>query len=271
MSRLWPWAKTAYNNTPDKFKQNALVEGVKGVNELAGNSIGAIFELMESPEPMPELDNPMFTGNGHDGPSPNTARYFTTQKLLRAGTTIATNIGDVTGIASGIQAASSGLIWVRLNALFNQMVPASRRAKKIEYSAWYSWTVEKKAVPSGSLEVMLTAIIRQKLYSTSVNMTKASIKGMTGGLTAYLLDSTLGTIGPKLDLMFGQDLQTLAKGLHWFGFLERVVGRGVGKGPSRRILDIIWTELSTGKVGGMSLDDILVEPRGWMVIADLLG
>ena len=60
-------------------------------------------------------------------------------------------------------------------------------------------------------------------------------------------------------------------GADFYGFVERVVGRGTGKGPYRRILDVIWTELSIGRVLGYTVDDILPEPRGWIVIADLLG
>ena len=85
------------------------------------------------------------------------------------------------------------------------------------------------------------------------------------------MNSAAAWISPKLDAIFGQDVQTLAKGLHWFGFLEKVVGRGVGKGPSRKILDVIWTEVALGKTSGVTLDEVIGEPRGWLVIADLMS
>lgn len=63
----------------------------------------------------------------------------------------------------------------------------------------------------------------------------------------------------------------LAQGLHWTAFREQVVGGGRGKGPALRILDVIWTELALGKVSLPKLADVVKEPRGWLVIADLLS
>lgn len=271
MSTLGSGVRTVLNNTPDPFKQNAMVEGVKLVDENLGNSLAAVFELMEMQPEGAGLDNPMFTGNGHEGPSPRTAEYFRAKKMLKIGSVIGTNLLNIGGLSSLGQGGAYGLMWYKLNALFEKLVPSSRRGKKVEYAAWYSWTVAKKAVPSGSLETMMTAIIRQKMYGTAGGLTQAGITFGTGGLTGYLVSSTAKWIGPKLDQIFGQDVQTLAKGLHWFGFLEKVVGRGVGKGPSRKILDVIWTEIALGKTSGVTLDEIISEPRGWLVIADLLN
>lgn len=271
MSRLFWGAKTVFDNTPQPFKQNALVEGTKAVNGDLGNALAAVFELMEMQEEGAGLDNQMFTDNGHDGPSPNTTLYFRVKKALKIGSTIVTNLGDIGGVVSGTQGATYSLMWYKLNALFEKLIPPSRRAKKVEYSAWYSWTVAKKAVPGGSLEAILTGIMRQKMYGAVGGFTKAGITFGTGGITGFLVNSTAAWIGPKLDLIFGQDLQTFAKALHWFAFLEKVVGRGTGKGPARRILDVIWTELSLGKTSGITLDQVVSEPRGWLVLADLMG
>jgi hypothetical protein len=271
MSRLFSGAQTVFNNTPDSFKTGALVEGVKAVDENLGNSLAALFEVMEMQPEGGGLDNPMFEANGHDGPSPRTTEYFRAKKMLKISATIGTNVLNIGGLSSLGQGGAYALMWYKLNALFEQLVPASRRAKKVEYSAWYSWTVSKKGVPSGSLERMMTAIIRQKMYGTVGGLTQGGIAFGTAGLTGYLVSSTAKWIGPKLDQIFGQDVQTLSKGLHWFAFLEKVVGRGVGKGPSRKILDVIWTEIALGKTSGVTLDEIIPEPRGWLVIADLMS
>src|SRR5579883_250341 len=164
MSTLSSGVSTVLNATPQPFKTNAMVEGVKSVNEFAGNSLAAIFELMEMEPQGAGLDNPMFTDNGHEGESPNTTRYFRYKKSLKIASTIITNLGDLDGISSGIEGATYGLMWYKLNALFSKLVPPSRQAKKVEYAGWFDWTVKKKAVPSGSLETMMTAIIRQKMY-----------------------------------------------------------------------------------------------------------
>lgn len=271
MSTLSSGVSTVLNATPQPFKTNAVVEGVKSVNEFYGNSLAAIFELMEMEPQGAGLDNPMFTDNGHEGESPNTTRYFRYKKSLKIASTIITNLGDLDGISSGIEGTTYGLMWYKLNALFSKLVPPSRQAKKIEYAGWFDWTVTKKAVPSGSLEAMLTAIIRQKMYGTVGGFTKAGITWGTGGFTGYIVKSGAKWIGPKLDQVFGQDVQTLAKGLHWFAFLEKVVGRGVGKGPALRILDVLWTDLALGKTSGITFNDIIPEPRGWLVLADFLA
>ena len=270
MTRFASAAATVVNATPTPFKQNAAVEGVKLIDENLGNSLAAVFELMEV-EGADLLDNPMFTDNGHDGPSLRTRQYFRAKKLMQVTSIIATNLLDVGGVVSAGQAGSYGLVWYRLNALFKQLIPPSRQAKKAEYAAWYSWTVEKKAVPMGSLEALMIAAMRQKMYGVASSSTKAGITFGTGGFTGFIVNSTASMIGPKLDQYLGQDVQTLAKGIHWKAFCEQVVGRGTGKGPARRILDVIWSDMSLGRASAVSLDDIIKEPQGWLVIADMMS
>ena len=271
MSKLVSGLSKAYDMTPTAFKQNASVEVLKLINEHAGNLLGAFFDILNS-EDAAILMNPMFVGNGHDGESPATLRYMEMKKIMSMGSSIVTGLGDIGGITSGLQGTAYSLMWYKLNALYEKLIPPSRRAKKVEYAAWYSWTVAKKAVPGGSLEALLTAAIRQKMYGAVGSFTKAGVTFGTGGVTGYLVNSaTAAWIGPYLDSKFGQDTQTIAKALHWFGYLEKVVGRGVGKGPSRKILDVVWTEVALGKTSGVTLDDIIPEPCGWLVIADLLS
>lgn len=149
-------------------------------------------------------------------------------------------------------------------------MPPSRRAKSVVYAGWFSYEVARKAVPAGSLETRLTAIIRQKMYATAGNAVTAGVKFGTEGLAGFFVDSAIAWAAPTLDSWFGQDTIVLAQGLHWFAFLETVVGRGRGKGPALRILEMVWNEFSLGKVALPKLEDIVREPRGWLVIAEVL-
>ncbi|HEX7390673.1 MAG TPA: hypothetical protein VF286_11210 [Acidiphilium sp.] len=262
---------TAISYIPTPFKANAAVEGVKAINETAGNTLAGIFDLMLGEEEGNGLDNPHFEQNGHEGLSPNTRTYFQVKQGLKIASTIAVSVADVGGLASAAQSGAYSVMWYKLNALFEKLVPPSRRGKPATYSAWYSWEVAKKAVPKGSLESQMTAIMRQKMYGAAGGATKAGITWSTGGITGYFVSSASAVIAPYLDRMFGQDLQTLAQGLHWFAFLELVVGRGQGKGPALRILDVIWTEMALGRASLPPVAVIVREPRGWLVIADLLS
>ncbi|MDE2574228.1 MAG: hypothetical protein KGL55_02855 [Rhodospirillales bacterium] len=264
-------ARTAVSYIPTPFKLNAAVEGVKAVNETAGNTLAGLFDLMMADPEGNGLDNPYFTQNGHEGPSPKTALYFQVKKGLKVLSTMAVSIADVGGLASAAQSGAYGLIWYKLNALFDRLVPPSRRGKPVVYGAWYSWEVARKAVPKGSLETRMTAIMRQKMYGAAGGATKAGITWSTGGITGYFVSSASAVVAPYLDSLFGQDIQTLAQGLHWFAYLELVIGRGQGVGPALRILEVIWTDIALGRASMPAMRDVVREPRGWLVIADLLA
>ena len=92
-----------------------------------------------------------------------------------------------------------------------------------------------------------------------------------GQVVGYFINSVGGLAGKALDKVFGQDTQTLAQGLHWMAFRENVVGRGTAIGPSLRILELLWTELAVGKASGITLRQVVAEPKGWLVIADLVA
>ncbi|MEO3386113.1 hypothetical protein [Mesorhizobium sp. CAU 1741] len=268
---LYSAAQGAVRYVPTAFKANAAVEGVKLVNEDAANLLGGLLDIMMEEDDGTGLDNPKFAENGHDGDSPATARYFRAKKTFGALGTMAVAILDQSGLQGGAQAASSAHVWYRVNALFTKLVPPSRRAKKVVYASWYSWEVAKKAVTSGSLEIQMTRILRQKMYGTAGGATKAAVAFGSGGVVGFFVNSAASAWQDKLDEVFGQDVQTLAQGLHWFAFLETVVGRGKGKGPALRILEIIWSEFALGKGSGVTLDEVVREPKGWLVIADLIN
>jgi hypothetical protein len=270
MSQTLSNASKAVSYIPTAFKANAAVEGVKAINENAGNLLAGLFDIVLADPASPELDNPFFTQNGHDGLSPKTNTYLSLLKNLRMAGTIATSLGDVGGVVSASQSGAYSLMWYKLNALYEKLVPPSRRSKAVVYSGWFSYEVAKKAVPKGSLETHMTAIMRQKLYGAAGSATKAGITFSTGGLTGYFVNSAASTFAPYLDSWLGQDTQTLAQGLHWFAYLELVVGGGRGKGPALRILEVIWTEFTIGRAFLPALADIVREPRGWLVVADLL-
>jgi hypothetical protein len=261
----------AISYIPTPFQTNAIVEGVKAINETAGNFLAGLFDLMLADPEEEALDNPHFTQNGHEGPSPKTTAYFQAKRALGAVSTIAVNVADAGGFASAAQSGAYGLMWYKLNALFQKLVPPSRRAKPAVYATWYSWEIAKKAVPKGSLEARMTAIMRQKIYGAAGGATQAGITWGTGGFTGYFVSSAAATIAPYLDKLFGQDIQDLAQGLHWFAFLELVVGGGRGKGPALRILEVIWTEMALGRVSMPTIHEVVREPCGWLVIADLLA
>jgi hypothetical protein len=260
-----------------KFGQSAIagaaVEGVKAVHENAGNLLGGVLDICLADAEDDALDNPHFTQNGHDGPSPNSNRYLFAKKGLGFAGTIATSLADAGGFTSGAVAAQDSVVWYRINALFQKMIPASRRAKPPQYAAWYSWEVARKAVSAGSLEIQLTRIMRQKLYSGAGGATKAGIAFGTGGLLGIFVNAAASQVQEGLDAMFGQDVQTLAQGLHWMAYREQAVGRiaGGGNGPANRILDVIWQQFALGHGGAVTRKDIVSEPRGWLVIADLLS
>lgn len=250
-----------------------VVEGVKSVHENAGNLLAGILDIALGDPDDAVLDNPFFAQNGHDGPSPNTQRYLFQKKSLGMVGTLAVNLADIGGLTSGAGAVQNSVLWYRINTLFNVMVPPSRRGKKIEYAAWYSWQVAKKAVPAGSLEIQMTRIIRQKMYSTAGGATKTGIAFGTGGLAGIFVNAASSQLQEKLDALFGQDVQTLAQGLHWYAFREQVVGAafGGGKGPAMRILEILWEQVAFGRAASVSLTDVAKEPQGWLVVADLLA
>jgi hypothetical protein len=255
------------------FVAGGVVEGVKAVHEDAGNLLGGVLELAMADADEAALDNPYFAQNGHDGESPVTNRYLRAKRCLGVVGTIGTALLDVGGYTSGASAVQSSVVWYRINALFERMVPASRRAQPPQYAAWYSWTVAKKAVPSGSLEIQMTRILRQKMYGAAGGATKAGIAFGTGGLLGIFVNAASSQLQERLDAIFGQDVQTLAQGLHWYAFRESVVGgvHGGGKGPSLRILELLWQQFALGHGGIVSIANVVREPRGWLVIADLLN
>lgn len=263
--------KTAVSYIPAPFKTNLAVEGVKKVNENAGNFLGVMFDIILAEPGNPALDNPFFGQNGHEGPSPKTNDYLSLVKSLRMGGSLVTGLADVGGLASAAQTGATSVTYCKLYALFMQMIPKSRKAKSAVYASWFSYEVAQKAVPAGSLETRLTAIMRQKFYGAASSGVKTGITFGTGGWTGYFVNSAAASVAPFLDSWLGQDTQTLAQGLHWFAFLELVVGRGVGKGPAMRILEVIWSELSLGRAFLPAMADIVREPRGWLVVADLLA
>ncbi len=262
---------TAVSYIPTPFKINAAVEGVKALNENAGNLLAAGFDIVLAEPCNPNLDNPFFTQNGHEGESPKTNTYLFRVKALRTGSTIVTSVADIGGLASAVQTGAYSVTWYKLNALFEKMIPPSRRSKSVVYAGWFSYEVAKKAVPKGSLETQLTAIMRQKRNGAAGSAVKAGITFGTGGWTGYFVNSAAASVAPYLDSWLGQDTQTLAQGLHWFAFLETVVGGGRAKGPAIRILEVIWSELSLGRAFLPAMADIVREPRGWLVVADLLA
>lgn len=255
------------------FVAGSVVEGVKAVHEGAGNLLGGVLDLAMGDDDPDALDNPFFVQNGHDGESPKTNSYLTARKGLGMVGTIGTAVLDAGGITSGASAVQSSVLWYRINALFERLVPPSRRAKPAQYASWYSWTVAKKAVPPGSLETQMKQIIRQKMYCAAGGATKAGIAFGTGGLLGIFVNAASSQLQERLDSIFGQDVQTLAQGLHWYAFRELAVGRAHigGKGPALRILELLWQQVALGHIGFMSIADVVREPRGWLVIAELLN
>jgi hypothetical protein len=262
---------TAVSYIPSPFKSNAVVEGVKAVNENVGNLLAGAIDIANSESTDPGVVNPFFTQNGFDGPSPNTASYFRFKKWGGGAMTLAVSVGDVGGLSSAYQTGSYSLVWYKLNALFQKMIPPSRRAKPVVYAHWYSYEVAKKAVPAGSLETRMTAIMRQKMYGAVGGATKTGITFGTGGFTGYFVNSASSWLAPTLEKLFGQDVQHLAQGLHWFAYRELAISHGQGKGPAMRILEILWSDLAIGKSSGVTLEQIVREPCGWLVIADFIN
>jgi len=255
------------------FVAGGVVEGVKAVHEDAGNLLGGILDLAMADPDEDALDNPYFVQNGHDGESHQTNRYLSAKKGLGVVATIGTSLLDAGGYTGGANAIQSSVVWYRINALFERMVPASRRAKPPQYAAWYSWTLAKKTVPSGSLEIQMKRILRQKMYGAAGGATKVGIAFGTGGLLGIFVNAASSQLQETLDAIFGQDVQTLAQGLHWYAFLESTVGRvyGGGKGPALRILEVLWQQFALGHGAIVAIADVVREPRGWLVIADLLN
>jgi hypothetical protein len=105
---------------------------------------------------------------------------------------------DIGGIGSGIDTLNQGAIWYRINGLFEQMIPKSRQAKKVEYTNWYSWEVAKKAVSAGSLEIQMRKIIRQKMLNTAGSGIKTGITVGTGGWTGYFVNIGSSAWGPNI-------------------------------------------------------------------------
>ncbi|HEY6271633.1 MAG TPA: hypothetical protein VIX19_06510, partial [Terriglobales bacterium] len=112
-----------------------------------------------------------------------------------------------------------------------------------------------------------------KVYGAAGGATKAGIAFGTGGLLGIFVNAASSQLQERLDSIFGQDVQTLAQGLHWYAFREAVVGRvhGGGRGPAQRILELLWQQFTLGHGGLVAIADVVREPHGWLVIADLLN
>lgn len=100
MSSFLNVAKKGVSYIPSKVALGAVSEGVKSVHEGSGNFLAAVFDLITGDPENESIDNPYFVQNGHDGPSPNTARYFILLKPLTIGSTIGVSMMDITGITS---------------------------------------------------------------------------------------------------------------------------------------------------------------------------
>jgi hypothetical protein len=261
------------NNYTKGWATGLGTELAKGVHDTGGNLVGGVLDLVSADEEGEGLDNPLFEQNGHDGKSPKTAAYFAIKKQAKMAGTMGIAYFDVGGIASGLEGANSGLVWYRLNALYEAMVPPSRRAKKAEHNrtGWFTWELARKEVKAGSLEIQMGQIIRQKMMSTGGSVFKSAVTFGTGGLTGYFVNALGGSIGVGINALFGPDIPGLAMAIHWFAFVEHTISHGRGKGPASRILDVVWEQFALGKGSGVALYDVVKEPRGWLVIADLLS
>jgi hypothetical protein len=279
---------TSFVVTP--FVTGGAVELTKAyVGDEYGNSLSVLIEVITDGQETHSnwLNNPHFTANGHEGSSPGTGRYFLVKKsAMVAGSVVGAfdPTGGGVNIAQGaFTTYGARLMWTKISGLFEAMI--TRRgmgAKPPQYASWYSWTVAKKAVPPGSLEMQMRAIIRQKMWGAASGLGKMStgaggvaastmLTPFIGQVVGYFINSVGGLAGKALDKVFGQDTQTLAQGLHWMAFREHVVGRGTATGPSLKILELLWTELAIGKASGISLREVVAEPKGWLVIADLIA
>ena len=117
---------TVVSYIPTKVKLGAVSEGVKAVHEGAGNFLAGVFDLITAEETDTTLDNPFFTQNSHDGPSPATVDYFSIRKGMLVLATMGVALGDIGGIVSVGQGGAYSLMWYKLNALFEKLVPPSR-------------------------------------------------------------------------------------------------------------------------------------------------
>ena len=271
------------------FSSGVLVEGAKLLHDQ-GAALGTLIEMMNDLKGTYAqwLANPRFVENGHeDKPSPHTKEYFLLKKALATGVSLLGSFdptgGGVNVVQGGISTGAALIMWQKISSLFEQLI--TRRgmgSKAVVYANWYSYQVAKKAVPPGSLELRMRAIIKQKLWNATSGVGKVGTGGagvaastflspLFGGVVGYFVSSAGAYVGKKLDALFGQDIQTLAQGLHWNAFLEQVISRGRGKGPSTQILEVLWSELALGKTSGVTLHQIIPEPDGWLVIADLVG
>lgn len=279
---------TSFVVTP--FVTGGAVELTKVyVGDEYGNSLSVLIEVITDGQETRSnwLNNPHFTANGHEGSSPGTARYFLVKKsAMVAGSVVGAfdPSGGGVNIAQGAFATyGARLMWTKISGLFEEMITKrGMGAKPPQYASWYSWTVAKKAVPPGSLEMQMRAIIKQKMWGAASGVGKMGtgasgvaastmLTPFIGQVVGYFINSVGGLAGKALDKVFGQDTQTLAQGLHWMAFREHVVGRGTAIGPSLKILEMLWTELAVGKASGVTLREVVAEPKGWLVIADLIG
>src|ERR1022692_2056569 len=177
------------NEYTKNFALNGVSEGIKAVHGDTGNIVGGVIELITAEAEGEGLDNPMFEQNGHDGPSPKTVEYFNMKKALKILGTLGVAKLDIGGLVSTGETINTGIVWYRINALFEQMIPPSRRAKEPAYNktGWFSWEVAHKAVSAGSLETRMRQILKQKMFSGSGSAAKAGITFGTGGWIGYFV------------------------------------------------------------------------------------
>ena len=284
-------AGAKYGSIKDNFFGGGVIDIAKS---LGGDALGSGFDALDLYlRDDSESDNPYFRQNGYDDPSPDTIWFFRKKfgiGLASAGMSLA-GAGPAIKGATGYE---SKLTWYKMSALAEQMIPPSRRGKPPVMQGWYGFrTVKQKAVPSGSLETIVYHIIKMKTVSVGSNSvgTGLGIAGWLGlNVGSWIADTIHSLASGRLSAWFEPASQALAKVLQWQAFRERVLNRKLGStfgsrlsqgggkagkiqassDPASRIVEAIWDYTATLS-GGRSPWPFIAEPKGWMVLADVIN
>ena len=247
-----------------KELKKAMVAGVAGAagGDTAGDVAGDLFEIrgdlyeLLEDDDGDELDNANFTANGYDDPSPETLYYFKKQWWISRASFTAGAAGKVSSWflggwnVSDLAQQGSGARNAYLNlGVFRSMVGQIPRG--------------------GSLAQRLDMVIRMKQIKLA-----SRGAGLASGFVPY--GSVVGAVGNiakgSLVEYWDKDLIAFAAGIHWRAFTENRIGRGQATGPSGRIVHQLFNDYTT--VGALAaesrdtIDRIIAEPKGWLVILD---
>lgn len=225
---------------------------------------GDFFEAIEDDDP--DLDNPSFIANGHEGSNAETQWYFRKQGWFK-------KAGFVGGVAGKVGGWFSG--WNVYDMGSHGSAAYNAYSNLAKYKAMAANVRGGKAITKG-------ATLAEKLeHLIKIKTTKLWTRGGEFAATTLPGSELIGSAAKVYRAMTGQFWETntmsLAGALHYRAFVESRLARTAGKnaGPATRIVWQVFQDYTL--MGSLIAEDwnkigaILAEPKGWLVISHKLN